>query len=1049
MLNFAHELFLLSTNLSQYKSKVLIQKIFIESINSIFIDHEFSWSSEIVEVAEGRMQVCTRIKTYGYINYSGQSTFTNETFSLLQNAAQWLAILFEKLEQEALLNDQKKHLSYLVEEKTKDLVESQKKLEIQKYEIETQNEEYLQINEELKQTNDELVRAKEKAEETENLYKSLFQNLESGLSLYEAIYDKQGVPVDYRFLAVNSVFENIFGFKADLLVGKTLLSVFPTTEPFWLETFRNVVLSGKQSKIENYNRDFNSYFEVIAYIPQKGQLALIGEDITLRKKNEIEIIKAKEIAEESEERFNLAMKASNDGLFDWNLETNEFYYSPGWKKMLGYEDNELPNNFSIWENNTHPEDLKKSWELQQKLITKQIDRFVIEFKMKHKDGHWVDILSRAEAFFNDSGKAVRIVGTHTDITERKRIELELAESLERFKALHNASFGGIIIHDKGIILECNQGLSEITGYSLDELIGMNGLLLIAPNSRDYVLGNILAGYEKPYEAVGLRKNGDIFPLRMEARNVPYKGKMARTVEFRDITESKQAEEALRKSEAIKNTMVSNIGDVIVIIDENGVNKYKSPNITKLFGWKPEELVAKSTWDNVHPDDLEAGQKFIGTIAAEPNATGTTELRYKRKDGEYVWIEINITNLLHDNDIQGLLGNYRNISDRKNAEIELIAAKEKAEESDRLKTAFLQNMSHEIRTPMNAIMGFSSLLPENFNNLEKLQNFSNIINQRCRDLLDIINDILDISKIESGQSTVNIEECNLYELFSELKLFIRDYQNRTNKQHIEFMLNPLEKESDFIIKTDKVKLKQILINLISNAFKFTEKGSVKCGVTQANNKLQFYVTDTGMGIPSDKFDFIFERFAQLKNTTIQNSGGNGLGLPIVKGLVGLLGGEVWLQSECDKGSTFYFTIDYAQSNSTNVNKLGIEDKQEIITDKTILIVEDDYYNAEYLKEVLRNISSNIITVANGLSAVKIVQEQNIDIILMDIRLPDITGYEATRLILKNNPDIKIIAQTAYAANVEHQNAIDAGCVDYISKPTKQEQLLKMMNKYLKQ
>lgn len=204
----------------------------------------------------------------------------------------------------------------------------------------------------------------------------------------------------------------------------------------------------------------------------------------------------------------------------------------------------------------------------------------------------------------------------------------------------------------------------------------------------------------------------------------------------------------------------------------------------------------------------------------------------------------------------------------------------------------------------------------------------------------------------------------------------------------------------------------------------------------------------MGIPVHKFDYIFERFAQLNNSSCQNTGGTGLGLSIVKGLVGLLGGQVWLESECNKGTTFYFTIDYIKSGLSNAKNISTESKQEIITDKTLLIVEDDFYNARYLKEILSDSISDIVTAPDGWSAVKTVKEQKIDLILMDIRLPDITGYEATRLILQHNPVIKIIAQTAYAENSEHQKAIDAGCVDYISKPTKQVELLKMMNKYMK-
>ena len=240
--------------------------------------------------------------------------------------------------------------------------------------------------------------------------------------------------------------------------------------------------------------------------------------------------------------------------------------------------------------------------------------------------------------------------------------------------------------------------------------------------------------------------------------------------------------------------------------------------------------------------------------------------------------------------------------------ELLKAKEQAEESDRLKTAFLQNMSHVIRTPMNAIMGFSELLVKNYNNKPKLEKFSEIINQRCYDLLDIINDILDIAKIESGQLTVIEEECNLNVLFDELKAFFTEHQKRIGKQHIIFNLQAFCEPSDTIVVTDKVKLKQIFINLISNAFKFTESGKIEGGCKfDENRNLLFFVADTGIGIPADKQQLIFERFAQVEHGSNRSYGGTGLGLSIVKGLVNLLGGEMFLESEIGRGSKFSFVI----------------------------------------------------------------------------------------------------------------------------------------------
>jgi CheY-like chemotaxis protein len=380
---------------------------------------------------------------------------------------------------------------------------------------------------------------------------------------------------------------------------------------------------------------------------------------------------------------------------------------------------------------------------------------------------------------------------------------------------------------------------------------------------------------------------------------------------------------------------------------------------------------------------------------------------------------------------------------------LKTAKAKAEESDRLKTAFLQNMSHEIRTPMNAIMGFSELLVKNFNNKPKLEKFSEIVNQRCNDLLDIVNDILDIAKIESGQLTIYSEECKLKSLFEELTLFFKEQVKTSDKQHIKFSLQVLCEPSDLVIVIDKIKLKQILINLISNAFKFTETGAIEGGCKfDENQNLIFFVSDTGIGIPKEKQQVIFERFVQLEQSPNRLYGGTGLGLSIVKGLVDLLGGKLTLESEIGIGSVFYVTI---PCNIIRVSSSEPSETEKVETynfpNKTILIVEDDLYNAAYLAEVLNGNHLNILHTIYGKEAVKISTSQNVDLVLMDIRLPDIDGYDATRQIRAMKPKLKIIAQTAYAAYDEKQKALDAGCNDYISKPTKQSDLLKMLNRHL--
>jgi PAS domain S-box-containing protein len=761
------------------------------------------------------------------------------------------------------------------------------------------------------------------------------------------------------------------------------------------------------------------------------------------------------------------------------------YLSPNIEKLFGWKTDELIET-SGWLT-VHPDDLDRIQKEFKTILEKENATTAIEFRYKCKDGNFKPIALTATNLTNDPIIKGVLLNYH-DISNRIKFEEEKQKSLDILNETGEiAKIGGWELDlVTGVSTWTNETYRifevEQTREVVDEIPKKpKGVDYYAPEFRQIIGQAVQRTIElgEPYdlEVILITEKGNRRWVRTNGRLKQRIG-MNKTLTgtIQDITERKMAEEALRMSEAIKSKMVSNIGDVIVIIDENGNNKYKSPNITKLFGWNPEDLVGKNSMENVYHEDLYKGQDFIEKIALVPNAKGTTEIRYKRKDGIYVWIEITLVNLLLDPDIQGLLGNYHDISERKQVERliqdksdeieaqneeylqineeliqtnkELVIAKEHAQESDRLKTAFLQNMSHEIRTPMNAIMGFSELLAKNYNNKPKLEKYSEIINLRCNDLLDIVNDLLDISKIESGQLSVNIEECNLNELFAELTLFFVEQKKRNGKQHINLILKAVNRSNDIVIVTDKVKLKQIFINLIGNALKFTETGTIEGGCKIENNQLLFYVTDTGIGVPLDKQKAIFERFVQLKQGSIKNIGGTGLGLSIVKGLVNLLGGEIFLKSEVGIGSTFSFTLPFKEVNETYHKSLIFETTNDYnFSNKTILIVEDDYYNAEYLNEVLDGLGLNIIQVIYGKEAIEISKSQPIDLVLMDIRLPDMNGYDVTHEIKLIKPEIKIIAQTAYASFDERQKALDAGCNDYISKPAKRNMLLTIVNKYL--
>ena len=278
----------------------------------------------------------------------------------------------------------------------------------------------------------------------------------------------------------------------------------------------------------------------------------------------------------------------------------------------------------------------------------------------------------------------------------------------------------------------------------------------------------------------------------------------------------------------------------------------------------------------------------------------------------------------------------------------------------------------------------------------------------------------------------------------------EYRKKMNKQHISFVTNLDCSTAKSVIVTDKVKLKQIFINLISNSFKFTDAGRIEIGCnSDHNNYLSFYVSDTGIGIPREQLEIIFERFAQVYHGPSKFYGGTGLGLSIVKGLVELLNGKIKVESEIDKGSRFMFEFPYSSVAIEEHHEKEILAAENSFIRGNILIVEDDIYNAEYIKEILDGYDVNTFYAENGRKAVETIKMQKLDLVLLDIRLPDVLGYEIAKLLKKEKPDVKIIAQTAYASASDRQKAIQSGCDEYISKPLKKDDLLSKISKVLKE
>jgi signal transduction histidine kinase len=389
--------------------------------------------------------------------------------------------------------------------------------------------------------------------------------------------------------------------------------------------------------------------------------------------------------------------------------------------------------------------------------------------------------------------------------------------------------------------------------------------------------------------------------------------------------------------------------------------------------------------------------------------------------------------------------HEEINERKKTEAELTKAKIKAEESDNLKTAFLANISHEIRTPMNGIIGFASLLVDKAVDEESQKVYVEIINNSCNQLLSIINDIVDISRIESGLVTLSESPFSLNCLMDELQMFFLPF---AEKSGLKLSSTKGLDDSECEIISDHTKLRQVLNNLLINAIKFTKKGEIRFGYTKKDEFIEFFVSDTGIGIKPQFQQIIFERFRQADSSETNVYGGTGLGLSISKAFIELLDGKIWLESEPNRGSKFYFTISY-KYNSNQIEKSGITASANL-KGKKILVAEDEDSNFKFLNELLVSSGAMVLRAENGARAIEICRlNADLDLVLMDIKMPEMNGLEATRIIKQESSNaIPIIVQTAYAYPEDRKRALEYKCDDYISKPLNRAELFKIISKYIR-
>ena len=640
-----------------------------------------------------------------------------------------------------------------------------------------------------------------------------------------------------------------------------------------------------------------------------------------------------------------------------------------------------------------------------------------------------------------------------DITERKKAEEALLESENQKAAILRA------IPDLLFVFNINGDYLNV--YTEDDsklllpreqLIGKNVCELF-PHE---VAKKSLEAFHQSFSANELVEfsyslNFSGQPEFFEARIVPANEEKV-FVMVRDISERKKQEQQISLlGKSLEQSPVS-----IIITDPLGIIEYVNPKFTEVTGYRSDEVIGANPRilrSGEHPPEIYSG--LWKTISSGQSWYG--ELLNKKKSGELFWENVSISPILNsDGKRTHFVAVKEDISEKKQMIQELINARDKAEESDRLKSAFLANMSHEIRTPMNGILGFAALLKEPNLSGEEQQHHIGIIEKSGTRMLNIINDIVDISKIESGQMEVSISETNINEQTEYIYTFFRP---EVEAKGLRLILKNGLPAKQAIVHTDREKIYAILTNLVKNAIKYTNKGTIEFGYSlkadpQATPAgavmLDFFIRDTGIGIARDRQLPIFERFVQADISDKQAMQGAGLGLSITKAYVEMLGGRIWVQSESGKGSSFCFTIPY-NPDPDKILEVLTEVKpgpaMNQLRKLKILVAEDDETSGLLIARILKKSGREFLFARTGVEAVGMCRNHpDLDLILMDIKMPEMDGYEATRQIRQFNREVVIISQTAYGLAGDREKALRAGCNEYLPKPIQKEELLEMIRRF---
>ncbi|MBP8851036.1 MAG: PAS domain S-box protein [Breznakibacter sp.] len=895
------------------------------------------------------------------------------------------------------------------------------------------------ITKSLIKKNSELEEALLLAESNESKYKQLANHAFEGIIIH-----KNGIALD-----VNLTLQMMVNYSYDELVGKDLIKLLV------LEKYHDVLYQNASNhyplpyEVEGKRRDGS----IISVELESKNIGSFGNEGEVRVTAVRDISKRKEVekAIEHERIFNLNLIETLPGIFFlYEMQDNHALLLK-WNKnheiFLGY------SNADLYQ--MHVADLFESEQLPKLNyaldLIKQKEEFEMELFIKHKNGTQVPYFLRGKGFENN-GKTY-LVGIGIDITEQKNIENELIEAKNEaekseekyrnwFEHFPHATFIWKKLDDDFVMVRANKKAYEESNGGIEKVFGIKSRILWQdePDLTDYLFECYNTKQSRTIERkYYFRGSGEEKFTSTTYNFIPPDSIQIITI---DITQQKIADDELKSQKLLFETMFNTISDAVIIADTNRKILLVNDGMHTTFGYEPNEII------NHTPEELyENFEAFLdaGNRVFNQNSVNFKDryiTNYKKRSNQIFPGETFGSKLF---DAKGKwIGNLaiiRDVSEREALIADLIKARDLAEENNRLKSSFLLNMSHEIKTPMNAINGFSQLIIKPELSPEKRKQFSSIIVSSSMQLQSIVEDILTISALETKQHTISYQPVCINKTVAELSEILKE---QAQTKEIALIAEKPLSDTESEIYTDKTKLTQVLTNLIVNALKFTHEGSVVFGYELVDSKLRFYVKDTGIGISLEMQEKIFERFVQVETGMIRQYGGNGLGLSISKGFIELLGGEIWVESTPQQGSTFYFTIPYTAVNNRSDNNVSPQNNLP-----TILVAEDEKFNFLYIEALLAHSNLNLIHASDGDEALELCRSnKDIRLVLMDIKMPKMDGHTAASRIKEFRPNLPIIAQTAYSFEQYSEKYSKNPFDDYITKPIIEKTLKEKINHFIK-